>query len=65
MLFELVMVAAKTWRRLKGGNQSPKVVQGVTFSNGVEVANTPARAQTGLITENQPRGESLCHVNFV
>ena len=42
MVFKLVMAAAKTWRRLKGENQLPKVVQGVTFQNGVEVTNTPA-----------------------
>ena len=41
MVFKLVMAAAKTWRRLKGENQLPKVVQGVTFHNGVEVTNTP------------------------
>ena len=41
MVFKLVMAAAKTWRRLKGENQLPKVVAGVTFRNGVEVANTP------------------------
>lgn len=41
MVFKLVMAAAKTWRRLKGENQLPKVVAGVTFQNGVEVANTP------------------------
>jgi hypothetical protein len=37
------MAAAKTWRRLKGENQLPKVVQGVTFLNGVEVTETPAQ----------------------
>ena len=36
------MTATKTWRRLKGENQLPKVVQDVTFTNGVEVTNTPA-----------------------
>ena len=43
MVFKLVMAAAKTWRRLKGEDQLPKVVQGVTFRNGVEVTNTPAQ----------------------
>jgi putative transposase len=43
MVFKLVMAAAKTWRRLKGENQLPKVVQGVTFRNGIEVINTPAQ----------------------
>ena len=44
MVFKLVMAAARTWRRLKGENQLPKVVQGVTFRNGVEVTNTPAQS---------------------
>jgi transposase-like protein len=43
MVFKLVMAAAKTWRRLKGEIQLPKVIQGVTFKNGVEVTNTPAQ----------------------
>jgi transposase-like protein len=41
MVFKLVMAAARTWRRLKGENQLPKVIQGVTFRNGVEVTNSP------------------------
>jgi transposase-like protein len=44
MVFKLVMAAAKTWRRLKGENQLPKVIQGATFKNGVEVINTPAQS---------------------
>src|SRR5690242_13431171 len=44
MVFKLVMAAAKTWRRLKGENQLPKVVQGVKFTNGVEVTDTPAQS---------------------
>jgi putative transposase len=43
MVFKLVMAAAKTWRKLKGENQLPKVVQRVTFRDGVEVINTPAQ----------------------
>jgi len=43
MPFKLVMAAAKTWRKLKGENQLPKVVQGVTFRNGVEVIDTPVQ----------------------
>jgi putative transposase len=43
MVFKLVMAAAKTWRRLKGENQLPKVIQGVKFTNGVEVISTPAQ----------------------
>jgi putative transposase len=44
MVFKLVTAAAKTWRRPKGENQLPKVVQGVTFTNGVEVNDTPAQS---------------------
>jgi putative transposase len=36
MVFKLVMAAAKTWRRLQGQNQLPKVIEGVTFRDGVE-----------------------------
>jgi putative transposase len=43
MVFKLVMAAAKTWRRLKGENQLPKVIQGIKFTNGVEVITTPAQ----------------------
>jgi len=37
MVFKLVMAAARTWRRLKGENQLPKVVAGVRFRDGTEV----------------------------
>jgi transposase-like protein len=42
MVFKLVTAAAKTWRRLKGENQLPKVVRGVKFQNGIEVIEMPA-----------------------
>src|SRR5450631_155096 len=42
MVFKLVNAAAKTWRRLKGENQLPKVVQGIKFQNGIEVSEMPA-----------------------
>jgi putative transposase len=37
MVFKLVMTAQKTWRRLKGENQLPKLVEGVSFADGIEV----------------------------
>jgi transposase-like protein len=43
MVFKLVMAAARTRRRLKGENQSPKVIQGVTFKDGVEVTTADAQ----------------------
>ena len=42
MVFKLVNAAAKTWRRLKGENQLPKVIQGIKFQNGIEVIEMPA-----------------------
>ena len=38
MVFKLAMEASKTWRRLKGENQLPKVIQGVIFKDGIEAA---------------------------
>ena len=43
MVFKLVMAAARTWRRLKGENQLPKVIGGVTFKDGVEVTTADAQ----------------------
>lgn len=37
MVFKLVMAASKTWRRLQGQNQLPKVIEGVKFQDGIEV----------------------------
>jgi len=37
MVFSLIRAASKTWRRLKGRNQLPKLIQGVKFRDGVEV----------------------------
>jgi hypothetical protein len=34
--FQARQAATKTWRRLKGENQLPKVITGVKFVNGVE-----------------------------
>lgn len=43
MVFKLIMAAARTWRRLKGENQLPKVIDGVRFQDGIEVAATDAK----------------------
>jgi putative transposase len=38
MVFKLVEGAQKSWRRLDGHNQLPKIVQGVKFIDGLEIA---------------------------
>ncbi len=43
MVFKLVMAAARTWRRLKGENQLPKVIDGVRFEDGIEVTTRDAK----------------------
>lgn len=40
MVFKLIDAASKTWRRLKGTNQLPKVIAGVKFTDGIEVIPT-------------------------
>jgi putative transposase len=47
MVFKLVEAAQKSWRRLDGHNQLPKLIQGVMFTDGLEVAIKPTapRAQ--------------------
>ena len=37
MVFKLITAASKTWRRFQGESQLPKVTQGITFRNGIEV----------------------------
>ena len=47
-VFKLVDAARKSWRRLAGHNQLPKLIQGVRFTDGIKVAANPAssKAQT-------------------
>src|SRR5947208_5679123 len=42
MVFKLVDAAQKSWRRLDGHNQLPKLIQGVRFTDGIEVVANPA-----------------------
>jgi len=45
LVFKLVDGAQKTWRRLDGHNQLPKIIQGVKFTDGLEVVVKPAAIQ--------------------
>jgi transposase-like protein len=40
MVFKLVDAAQQSWRRLDGHNQLPKLILGVKFNDGLEVANS-------------------------
>lgn len=39
MVFKLIKAAERSWRKLDGQNQLPKIIDGVKFTNGVEVKN--------------------------
>jgi putative transposase len=44
MIFKLAEAAEKSWRRLDGHNQLPKVILGVKFTDGIEVVRSQAQA---------------------
>jgi transposase-like protein len=44
MIFKLAEAAEKSWRRLNGRNQLPKLILGVKFANGIEVVRSQAQA---------------------
>ena len=44
MIFKLAESAEKSWRRLDGHNQLPKVILGAKFSDGIEVVRSQAQA---------------------
>src|SRR5438876_1358775 len=43
MIFKLAEAAEKSWRRLDGHNQLPKVILGVKFTDGIEVVRSQAQ----------------------
>ena len=42
MVFTLIRAASKNWRRLNGANQLPRIIEGVTFTDGVATSE-PAK----------------------
>jgi hypothetical protein len=43
MIFKLAEAAEKSWRRVDGHNQLPKVILGVKFTDGIEVIRSRAQ----------------------
>src|SRR5215212_6960782 len=43
MIFKLAEAAEKSWRRLDGHNQLPKVILGVKFTDGIEIVRAQAQ----------------------
>jgi transposase-like protein len=44
MIFKLAEAAEKSWRRLDGHNQLPKIILGVQFADGIEVVRSRVQA---------------------
>ncbi len=44
MVFKLIQSAQASWRKLDGQNQLPKVIEGVTFTDGIETVRDHAAA---------------------
>jgi hypothetical protein len=40
MIFKLAEAAEKSWRRLNGHNQLPKIILGIRFTDGIEVVRS-------------------------
>ncbi|MBC7285583.1 MAG: hypothetical protein H5U12_29935, partial [Hoeflea sp.] len=55
MVFKLVIAASRTWRRLKGENQLPKVVAGVRFQDGTEVIDGQSNCPPDHLVTQIPR----------
>jgi transposase-like protein len=49
MVFKLAQAAEKSWRRLDGHNQLPKLVQGVKFIDGLEAVRQQPQAATQTV----------------
>jgi len=44
MVFKLIKEAEKRWLRLRGKNQLPKVIQGITFKDGIEIIENQTKS---------------------
>ena len=49
MIFKLAEAAEKSWRRLNGHNQLPKLILGVKFTDGIEVLKIASSSRCRLI----------------
>jgi len=49
MIFKLAEAAEKSWRRLDGYNQLPKLICGVKFTDGIELVRPKVQAAAGTV----------------
>jgi len=50
MVFKLIQAAQKSWRKLDGQNQLPKVIEGIKVTDGIETQHDHAAARSDAVT---------------
>src|SRR5262249_38602795 len=58
MIFKLAEAAEKSWRRLNGHNQLPKIILGIKFTDGIEVVRSQAQTTAALPLPSPRFGDS-------
>jgi len=58
MIFKLIEAAEKSWRRLNGHNQLPKLILGVKVTDGIEVLRPQAQAAAAWSLPSPKFGDS-------
>ena len=56
MIFKLAEAAEKSWRRLDGHSQLPKLILGVKFADGIEVVRPQAQAAAECVNDIETPG---------
>ena len=61
MVFKLVDAAQKSWRKLDGHNQLPKLIQGVKFTDGIEVATADLSPNRRRLNPGHHQNSAIAH----
>ena len=59
MIFKLAEAAEKSWRRIDGHNQLPKVILVVKFTDGIEVVRSQGSSRCRLPPLSPSFGDSF------
>jgi hypothetical protein len=58
MIFKLAEGAEKSWRRLNGHNQLPKIILGIKFTDGIEIVRSQAQTAAAWSLPSPRFGDS-------
>src|SRR4029453_3218788 len=53
IIFKVARAAEKSWRRLNGHNQLPKIILGIKFTDGIEVVRSQAQTAAACSLPSQ------------